>query len=67
MSLLTYMVISSIWKHYERCEMKHEMILFHTMEPNGNVTIKTKDDAQDCTPMCHWLHDITVSSNEKIY
>ena len=36
-TLLALVVISPIRKHYESCEMKHEMTLFHTMGPNGNV------------------------------
>ena len=32
--LLAFVVI---WKHYEICEMKHDLTLSHTMEANGNV------------------------------
>ena len=64
-----------IWEHYESCEMKHKMTLFHTMGPNGNALFQThllfmtiygslNIRLLSCTPMCHWLHDITLSSNE---
>ena len=39
--LLAFVVISPIWKHYESCEMKHEMTLLHTMGQNGNVLFQT--------------------------
>ena len=39
--LQALVVISPTWKHYESCEMKHEMTLFYTMGPNGNVLFQT--------------------------
>ena len=46
-TLQALVVISPIWKHYESCEMKHEMTLFHTMGPNGNVLFQTHVDTID--------------------
>ena len=40
-TLQALVVISPIWKHYESCETKHEMTLFATMGPNGNVLFQT--------------------------
>ena len=63
-------------------KMKREMTLFHTMRPSRNVLFQANPIFVtihglmwssfntrwcSCAPMWHWLHDITLSSDESAW